>query len=83
MTEFWKVNTADKKMWVLPKDFSNHAKQNVLVNDTNSGTAPVSVRATGLWLSIQFSKCWIKLIYNLGAMSDGSNVKSVKATDIF
>lgn len=32
---------ADKKVWVLPKDFSNHAEQNALVNDTNSGTAPI------------------------------------------
>lgn len=57
---------ADKKVWVLPKDFSNHAKQNALINDTNSGTAPVSVRATGN-VSIQFSGCWIRLICNLGA----------------
>lgn len=82
MTEFWKVNTEDKKMWVLPKDFLNHAKQNVLINDTSNGTGPVSVRAIGI-LSIQFSGCWIKLIYNLGAMLDSSNIKSVKAVDIF
>lgn len=65
-------------VWVLPKDFSNHAKQNALINDTNSETAPVIVITTGN-ISIQFSGCWIKLIWNLGAMLDTSDVKSVKA----
>lgn len=73
---------ADKKVWVLPKDFSNHAKQSALINHTNSGTVPVSVRATGN-ISIQFSGCWIKFICNLGAMLDCSNVKSVKAVNKF
>lgn len=39
-------------------EFAIHDKEYALINDTNSGTAPVSVRATGN-ISIQFSGGWI------------------------
>lgn len=58
MTEFWSTKPkADKKGVNLQTGFSNDAKQNALINDTNHGTAPASARATGN-ISIQFRGCW-------------------------
>lgn len=58
MTKFWSTTSnADEKGVNLPTDFSNDAKQNDLMKDTNCGTASAPARAIGN-ISIQFVGCW-------------------------